>query len=230
MELDKVLLERRTIRKFFDKEVSWLVIAEVLNAGRLAPSAGNLQNWNFIVLRKKETRLNVIKCASGNEWVAKAPVLVVICADVAKGKKLYGEKRGEIFSIQSCANATIQMMLKAYELGLGSAWIGTFDEAGVSKTLEISKDFRPLTILALGYGETQNELDRMDLSLMVSFEKFGEKERKGDYSMAPLSIPFNRNVEHMKDRLNTAFASEGTGDHKEKLKKFVDKFKLTKKK
>jgi nitroreductase len=226
MELDKIFQERRTVRKYFTKDVPWLLVSEVLNAGHLAPSSGNIQNWKFIVIRSKETKEKVIKYAGGNEWALKAPVLIVICMDFEKAKRMYGS-RGELYSMQNSALTALQMMLKAQELGLSTGWIGSFDEASIIKVLEIDKSCRPLLILSLGYGETMNKLERYDLSTMTFFEKFGEKERKGDYAMLPLSVVAKRNVEHMKDKLHAAFEDEGSL-HKAKVKHFIDKLRKKK--
>ena len=93
MELDKAIKGRRTIRKFAVKDVSWLLIAEILDAGRMAPSSGNLQNWYFIVVRNKEAKEKVIKnCDSYNNWAIKAPVLIVVCADLEKAKRMFGSR------------------------------------------------------------------------------------------------------------------------------------------
>ena len=223
MELDKILKERRTVKKYFDKDVSWLAVSEVLDAGRMAPSSGNLQNWAFIVIRKKETRVNILKHCEDASWAHKAPVLVVICADLEKAKKNYGE-RGLQYSIQNCACATMQMMLKAYDLGLSTAWIASYNEKNLSKELDLDKNHVAMCVLALGHGETPHELNRHDLSTMVFFEKFGEKERKGDYAMLPLAVPMKRNVEPMKEKLKMAFENETAHGHKEKVKEFVKKF------
>ncbi len=225
MELDKAIKERRTIRKFADKDVSWLLIAEILDAGRLAPSSGNLQNWYFIVVRNKEVKEKVLKhCDSYNSWANKAPVLIVVCADIDRAKRMFGSRGENLYSIQNCANATTQMMLKAHDLSLGSAWIGSFDDAALSKVLEIEQGLKPQAVLAIGYPAEEGKFKRADLNTMVFFDKFGEKERKGDYAMLPLSVPLKRNFDPMKERLKTSFEGEGLGEHKAKLRKFMDSF------
>lgn len=230
MELDKALKGRRTIRKFASKDVSWLLIAEILDAGRLAPSSGNLQNWYFIVVRNKEVKEKVLKqCDSYNNWASKAPVFIVVCADIDRAKRMFGSRGENLYSIQNCASAITQMMLKAYDLSLGSAWIGSFDDAGLSKVLEIEQGIKPQVVLAIGYPAEEGEFKRMDLHKMVFFDKFGEKERAGDFTMLPLSVPLKRNIEPMKERLKTSFEAEGLGEHKAKLKKFMDSFSRKKK-
>lgn len=225
MELDKALKGRRTIRKFANKDVSWLLIAEILDAGRLAPSSGNLQNWYFIVVRNKEIKEKVVKqCDSYNHWALQAPVLIVVCADLDRAKRMFGSRGENLYSIQNCANAAVQMMLKAHDLSLGSAWIGSFDDAGLSKVLEIEQGVKLQVVLAIGYPAEEGKFKRADLSTMVFFDKFGEMERTGNFAMLPLSVPLKRNLEPMKERLKTSFEDEGLGEHKDKLRKFVERF------
>lgn len=228
MELDNVLRERRSIRKYSNKEVSWLLVSEVLEAGQLAPSAGNLQNWYFIVIRKKYVRERVLKYCDGCEWAIKAPILIVVCADIEKAKRMFGPKGVEVYSVQNCACAAMQMMLKAQDIGLGTCWIGSFDEKAVSNELNIEKTTKPLCILTLGYGETQEKLTRNEISNMVFFDMFGEKERKRDYSMLPLSVPAKRTIDPMKEKLKTIF-EDSSDHHRAKVKKFIDKFNFKKK-
>lgn len=224
MELDNALKERRSVRKFLDKDVSWLLIAEILDAGRLAPSSGNIQNWYFIVVRVKDVKGKIAKHSVGNEWAVKAPVLIVVCADVGKGKRMYGSRGEGLYSIQNCANAALQMMLKATDLGLGSCWIGSFDEDGLIRDLEIKDGIKPEVIIAIGYSAEKKESKRAELNTMVFFDKFGEKERAGNFAMLPLSVPAKRNIEPMKERLKKSFEAESIGEHKDKLKKFVERF------
>lgn len=227
MELGKVLKERRTIRKYFAKDVSWLLVSEILEAGRLAPSSGNLQNWYFIVIKDKEIKKKIIDLSDDSSWALNAPVFIAICADTERAKRMFGSKGVELYSIQNCACASMQMLLKACDLGLSSAWLGNYDEKEVSKVLGIKQDSRLMNIIVLGYGESNEELDRKDLSTMVFFDKFGMKERKGDYAMLPLNTPLQRSMQPMKEKLKNAF-SDVSEHHKEKVKDFVGRFKKKK--
>lgn len=178
MELDKALRARKSVRKFSHKAVSWEHLSDILEAGTLAPSSGNVQNWVFIVLRKRENIEHLVELLpSEQSWASKASVLVVVCNDVERIKILYGGRGEALYAVQNCAAAMQNMLLKAADLGIGSCWIGYFDEKVLAHMLDLDKNMRPQAILAFGYGEPQEFKGREPLQSSVFFEKFGNKTR-----------------------------------------------------
>ncbi len=187
MEFDKVLKERKSIRRFKKLEVPWYLLAECLAAAIEAPSAGNSQNWRFIVVRESSRREKLTKCCEEQYWLIKAPVLVVVCSDTNKIRRLFGVRGEALYSVQNCAAAIENMLLKGAELGLGSVWIGAFDEIKVRELLDIDPDVRPQAIIALGYGEEFEEKARREpLENVVFFEKWGGKEDKERGKLLPV--------------------------------------------
>ena len=176
MELDKVIKERRSIRKFKDLDVPWQFIAECLDAAVYAPSSGNVQNFRFVVVKNKDKRHKLINDASPeNKWALDAPVLIVICAELSKIRRMFNVRGEALYSVQNCACAANNFMLKAYELGLGSCWIGDFDEKKINEILNVSADARPQAIIALGYSKENGEVKRDPLDNFVYFESYGNR-------------------------------------------------------
>ncbi|MBD3319032.1 nitroreductase family protein [Candidatus Woesearchaeota archaeon] len=152
MDLYRVIEKRRSVRAFMPDEIEFDKIANIIEAARHAPSAGNLQAWKFIVIWEEKTRHAIAELCVRQEWIAQAPVLIVVCAELEAEKEFYGQ-RGELYALQSAAAATEHLLLAATKEGLGSCWVGAFQEGQVSRLLEIPDKARPTAIIALGYHE-----------------------------------------------------------------------------
>lgn len=150
MELKEAIVERRCIRRFDKRSVSDAQINELLEAARWAPSAGNLQSRFFFVVKDKEKKKMLAEAALGQNSVAEAPVVFVVCADLRiEGR--YGSRGKELYCLLDCGAAIQNILLKAYEMGLGSVWVGAFDEGMVSGVLELPKHLKPISIIPIGY-------------------------------------------------------------------------------
>ncbi len=185
MEFGKVLRVRKSVRKFSSKGISWKVLARILEAGTLAPSSGNVQNWVFVVVADSERRKRLVNSLPSEQgWAADAPVLIVVASDNEQVKKLYGERGEKVYAIQNCAAAVENMLLCAADLGVGSCWIGYFDEKKVAFEVDLPEFVRPQAVIALGYGELVDEKGREPLQSFVFFERYGNKRR--DVGVLPL--------------------------------------------
>ncbi|MBS3168625.1 nitroreductase family protein [Candidatus Woesearchaeota archaeon] len=187
MELDQVLKEVRSVRKFKKLDVPWYLVSECLDAATYAPNAGNTQNWRFIVVRDLSKREAIVKACEDQKWLLNAPVLIVVCSDVDKISKMFGVRGEALYAVQNCAAAIQNMLLKAYELGLGSVWIGAFDEIIIKQILEIKPEVRPQAIIALGFSDDhEKKPKREELNNVVFFEKYGDKEDKKRRKFLPI--------------------------------------------
>ena len=195
MELDQVLKERRSVRKFKNLDVPWYIISECLDAAIQAPSSGNVQNWRFIVIRNKDTREKISKICDEQYWLLKAPVMIIVCSELTKVKRLFGTRGEALYAIQNCAAAVENMLLKIHELGLGTTWIGAFDEDKLKEILSVEESARPQAIFALGYPETYEEKPRREpLENVVFFEKYGQREDKTRGKLIPAVNVFKRHL------------------------------------
>ncbi len=136
--------ERRSIRTFQDKMVSDEHIDLILEAARWTPSASNRQAWEFIIIKNKEMIRNVARCGISAKFILRrAPVLIAIV-----GKR----KIQENWYVVDTSLASMNMMLMAWSLGIGSCWIGSFDFAKGMDVLSLDKEEDYLlTVLPLGY-------------------------------------------------------------------------------
>ncbi len=153
MEIIKTIKKRRSIRSFQNKKVSADKIARLLEAARWAPSAGNLQDWFFVVVKNQETKEKLSKAAFNQSFVSQAPVVIVSCADLPRISSRYGDRGRNLYTLQDTALATYNIWLTAAEMGLGAVWVGAFSEKQVSEILELPSHLRPVALLPLGYPD-----------------------------------------------------------------------------
>ena len=140
---------RHSVRAFKPYEVENDKLERVLEAGRLAPSASNRQEWRFVVVRKEATRELLADAARGQRFVAEAPVVIVCCAVSTDHMMPCGLYCYPI----DVAIAMSYMTLQAVEEGLGTCWIGAFDPDKVREILGIPGDVIVVGLLPLGYPE-----------------------------------------------------------------------------
>jgi nitroreductase len=157
MEVLECIKTRRAVRKYLDKPVPWDPVSNIIEAGRYAPSAGNLQNWKFIVVLDEDKRKALAEAALKQFWMQTAPVHIVIIAEPYKAERYYGKRGERLYSVQNCAAAAENMLLEAHNVGLGACWVGAFDEDMVRRTLLIPPEARPQAIITVGYPAEQPE-------------------------------------------------------------------------
>ncbi len=145
----RILFERRSIRKFLGEEIPEEDLLQMLEAANYAPSAGNLQARDFIIVKDPEKKRRIADIAYGQEFIAEAPVVVVVCANYGISMSRYG-RRGELYAVQDADAATQNLLLAAHALGYGSVWIGAFDERELSKLLELPPYVRPIAVVPIG--------------------------------------------------------------------------------
>src|SRR3989338_5297403 len=142
----EVIKSRRNVTQFLPKFVSWENISRVLDAGRYAPSCGNIQNWKFIVVLKPEMKQNIVAASYDQYEIVAASALIVVCAEPEKAERYYGEKGKTFYTVQNCAAAVQNMLLEAHALGLSTRWVGAFDADKVKEFLKIPEEVEVHTI------------------------------------------------------------------------------------
>ncbi len=154
MECFEAIFTRRSVRKFLKKDISNEIIKKLLEAGNAAPSAGNLQARDFIVVRDEETKLKLAIASLKQMFIAEAPVVIVVVANYPRSMRVYGE-RGRIYAEQDAAAAVQNILLAAHCMGLASVWVGAYDDEKVAEILGIPSYARPAAILPIGYPAEQ---------------------------------------------------------------------------
>ncbi len=150
MDVVSAIKKRRSIRMFLKKEIDDGIIKEMLECAILAPSEGNLQPWKFYLIKNENLKEKIALYALRQEFIAEAPVCIVVCADL-KRTSPYGERGRNLYCLQSTAAAIQNMMLYAVSKGLGTCWVGAFDERKVADALSLPAHLRPVAIIPVGY-------------------------------------------------------------------------------
>ena len=146
MKVMETIAERRSIRSFSGQPVEEEKLLRVLEAGRLAPSARNMQDWKFVVVKDPGLRRRLAEAARNQEFVGQAPVVIVAC-----GTSDYVMTCGQLTYPIDVAIAVDHMTLAAVEEDLGTCWIGAFNEDKVKEILGVPEDVRVVALLPLGY-------------------------------------------------------------------------------
>ena len=166
MDLMQAIRARRSSRNFLDKYVEEELLLAVLEAGRLAPSAKNMQDWRFIVVRDAARRSLLAKAARGQEFVGQAPVVIAAC-----GTSDLVMTCGQPAYAIDVAIALDHMTLAAAAFGLGTCWIGAFYEDKVKEILGVPPEIRVVALLPLGYpAEVPGPRGRKSLDEIVARE------------------------------------------------------------
>jgi nitroreductase len=150
MEVFEAILKRRSVRDFEKKEIPKEKIEKLKEALIWAPSAGNLQARKFYFVFNEEIKKKLTKAALNQNFIAKAPLVVVGCCDLEK-ISWYGERGRNLYTICDVSAAIENLLLMATAEGLGTCWVGAFDESEVSKILNLPKNERPIVIVPVGF-------------------------------------------------------------------------------
>ena len=151
MELFEAIKGRRSVRSYKEQDVPEETVDKLVEAASWAPSAGNLQPWVFVVVRNPVNR-SALAEAAGQAFVGEAPAVIVVCANEERSSMGYGFRGKALFCIQDTAAAIQNVLLSAYSFGLGTCWVGTFNEDEVRKAIRAPLGMRPVAILPLGYA------------------------------------------------------------------------------
>lgn len=148
------ILTRRSIRKYKDKPVSDEQITSILRAAMASPSAGNMQPWEFLVIKDREILDKVPELHPYAKMILETPIAIVVCCDTSK-------KVREGFWIQDCSAASQNILLAAHALGLGAVWCGIYPNEERTKAfqelLEMPSDVYPINIIPIGYPAEEKE-------------------------------------------------------------------------
>jgi nitroreductase len=153
MDVLDAIKGRRSIRAFKSgKDVSEKTVEELIIAAQWAPSAGNIQPWEFIVVRTLEIKKRLTEAAFNQSFMEEAPVVIVVCTDENRSSEGYGQRGRTLYCLQDTAAATQNMHLAAYSTGLGTCWVGAFKEEEVREILNIPNGIRPVALIPIGYA------------------------------------------------------------------------------
>jgi len=165
MEFSDVIKYRTSLRNYSNKEVEENKITYILECARFAPSQRNKQSWRFIVIKNKETIAQIAKTSLINRWLKTAPVLIIACADPT----LSATRNNINYYIIDVSIALEHLILAATDVGLGTCWIGEYNEEKVKELLEIPKRIRVIALTPIGYPRgTKGIIETITTTLLRS--------------------------------------------------------------
>lgn len=171
MSVLDTIRNRRSVRRYKGDPVPENVLARVLEAVRLAPSAKNLQPWKFIVVRDRATKEQLAEAAFGQSFMAEADIVIVACGFPDKAYPKQGR-----FMNSWPIDVTIafeHLVLQAADEGLGTCWIGAFEEAPVKALLGVPDAVRVMAMTPLGWpAESPKDRGRKPLAEIVSYDRY----------------------------------------------------------
>lgn len=169
MDVMTAIKTRRSIRAYKNKPIEDGKLEAVLEAARLAPSARNLQEWKYVVVKDKALRGKLVDAANGQRFVGQAPAVIVACAEQTDHVMPCGELSYPI----DVAISVDHITLAAVEQGLGTCWIGAFKQAEVKKLLSIPEKTKVVALLPIGYPDVSPAAKpRKSLKEVVSYDKW----------------------------------------------------------
>ncbi len=145
------LRTRSSVREYSDEELTPEEIASVVLAAERAPSAGNRESWDVVIVTDVSVREGLSDAAFQQQHLVQAPCVFVVCGNYVRSMTQYGE-RGILYAVQDATIAATYMMLGAHAAGLQTCWTGAFDEEAVREALALPEHVRPLVLLAAGKG------------------------------------------------------------------------------
>lgn len=163
--------ESHSVRDFKSEQIPEATLTRILEAGNMAPSAGNLQPWYFYVIQDYSVKEKLASAAFDQSQINAAPTVIVILADPARSNEQYGERGAQLYCLQDTAAATQNILLAAEGLGIAACWVGAFDEKKVEMAVEAPPRLRAVAMICLGYSdeEPNQYKERLRLAEVTKF-------------------------------------------------------------
>ena len=151
MEFFQAVRERQSIRAFKPLPIEPEKLDALFEAVNRAPSAGNLQAFEVVLVEEAENKERLARACFQQAFLAEAPLVLVFFANPERSTPKYGE-RGELYALQDATIAAAYTQLVAQALGLGSAWVGAFEEQEVREVLQCPAEWIPVCVIPLGHA------------------------------------------------------------------------------
>ena len=170
MSVLDVIRNRGSIRRYKTKPVPRDELLKVVEAAQFAQSAANRQPWQFVLVTDAAMKKRLVEAARNQAFVGEAAAVVVCLADPSESARV-GPFEGFLIDL---AIAIENMALAAWDLGIGSCWIGAFNEDSVKELLGVPEQLRVVSLLTLGYPDEKPRVkNRKPLKDILHYDKFG---------------------------------------------------------
>jgi nitroreductase len=173
LDVLEAIKSRRSIRAYTGEKVSDEKVRTLMDAARWAPSAGNIQPWEFVVVSDPVTKRKLSAAALDQTFIEEAPVVMVVCANEDRSSWRYGRRGVNLYCLQDTAAAVQNMLLAACALGLGACWIGAFRDEEVERILKAPEAVRPVAIVPVGHpAEKPSAPQKRPVGEIAHYESF----------------------------------------------------------
>ena len=182
MEFKVVVNKRRSIRSYKDKAVSDSQILELIELGHKAPTAGNIQPWEFIIVKNEENKRKITDTTfRGNdfdgdlhqEWMMEAPVFIVFCANRERAYARYKEKALKTLIYLDLSACIENVILGAVDMGLDTCYISGFKEEKLREVLNLPVSHEAVAVLTVGYAKEDGvSRPKLPINDLIYYEKF----------------------------------------------------------
>lgn len=189
----ELLMRHHSVRKYEPRAVSEDVKEQIIRCAQMAPTSSYFQAYTIIEIKAPESRKVLAEAAGGQEWVVKAPLVLLFCADLNRGKNLLKVKEQEVFGNVECYTVAVvdaalamqKAFVAAQSLGLEGVVVGGIrnDMERIKKVAELPKLVMPLCLLCLGYpAEYPPVKPRLPLELIWKKDRYGREADRDDVS------------------------------------------------
>ena len=176
--LKKIISSRRSMRKFKPEQIDENELIEILKIATWAPSAGNTQSWDLILIKDQDKKRALARAALSQSFIKKSSHVVVVCANFSRSGRVYGKRGINMYVYQDTAALVQNLLLLIHAKGWGAVWVGAFKGREVAEILEINieKDnVKPVAIIPIGYPvRDPNPPKRIPLNEILHLESFGK--------------------------------------------------------
>jgi len=202
MEVFDCIRTRRSVRKYKEQPVPWDNIVEILQSAKYAPCAGNIWNLKFIVIKNEDKRRAIAEACTQQYWMQDAPIHIVIVSEPEKAEKYYGTRGVRLYTQQAAGAAIQDMLLTANSLGLGTCWVGAFDEEDIRHICNMPEHLNVQGIIAVGYpDETPQMPPKYRIEHIMFFEKWWGRIESPKTGIGLWSPPIQKAVKEAHKRI-----------------------------
>lgn len=164
MDFFDLIATRHSVRSFNDEPLNEEVVDKILSAANRAPSARNLQSYKIFVVQNKKDKKKLVLASHDQGFIEEASVILIFCTDLVSAKEC-GTRGETLYSIQDATIACSYAQLAVHALGFSSVWVGSFDEEKIRKSFPIGENYRPVSMLVIGFPREEPEkTDRKPLN------------------------------------------------------------------
>lgn len=204
MNTFKAIQSRRSIRQYKNKPVELDDLMMIAEMGIHAPTSGDLQDVRFIIVREKSTINKVAEICLEQLWITSAPALIVVCSQPNHQADWYGERGRHVFSTQNAAAAIENALLAATDLGLGTCWVGGYDQEKIDGLFGASGSARVEGIITVGYAnENPSKKHVNDHLTSIYFESYGNDKIDMDLLNKDYSKKLEKKLKAIDEKTDT---------------------------